>query len=118
MIRTALAVIALQALVCSSAAASLTPAQSKLIDLLTYIQVSRDNCGYLIDVDVLRLTAAREGISFGTPDEQRALADGFANADQAFSGIRRTVECAYALERFGPNGSEMPGLVNRRPSGP
>lgn len=112
---TILVTLALAALICSAAADSLTASQVRLLDLMTYFQIARDNCGYIIDVDLLKLTAARERISLELPKEQRALSEGFAKAEQSFSGMRRTVECAYALERFGPNGSDMPGLLKRRP---
>jgi hypothetical protein len=96
----------------------LTLSQASLIALLTYIQVSRDKCGYLIDVDVLGRTAVDAGVTFESPEQQRARDEGFADAERRFVGIRQSVECAYALERFGPSGSEMPDLIGRRPSTP
>jgi hypothetical protein len=80
--------------------------------------VSRDKCGYLIDVDVLRRTATDATVTFQTPEQLKARDEGFADAERRFVGIRQSVECAYALVRFGPGGSEMPDLIARRPSTP
>ena len=95
--------------------ATLTPAQLRLVELLTYGQVARDRCRFLIDVDLLRLAARRAGIDCQTRAEERARDDGFATAERAFSGRRERVECAYALQRYGPDGTKFPGLLERRP---
>ena len=94
---------------------TLTPAQVRFITLATYIQVARDHCGLLIDVDVIRLAATRVAITFTSPAELKARDDGFAAAERAFAGLRRSVECAYALQRYGPEGSEFKGLTERKP---
>lgn len=96
-------------------AAELTPMQGRLIALLAYIQVSRDHCGFLIDVALLRRTAADAGITFEPPGQVSARDESFTDAERKFVGLRRSVECAYALERFGPEGAEIPGLIARRP---
>lgn len=93
----------------------LRPAQRTLIRLLTFIQVARDRCGFVIDVDVLRQAAGDAGIDFRTAEQQAVRNLGFAEAEHMFRAGRERLECAYAPERFGPDGSELKGLIERRP---
>lgn len=36
-----------------------------------------------------------------------------AEVTPKFAGIKRTVECSYAMEHYGPTGSEFAGLIRR-----
>ena len=64
-----------------------------------------------INAALIGLTAQREGLQVGTPQEARTREEAILAAQRLFVGARGPVECGYAFERFGPNGSEVEGLL-------
>jgi hypothetical protein len=96
-----------------AAPAELTPEQTRLVELLSYIHVVQASCGYRISLDVLRLAARQEGLTFSSPLEMKIAENALLDARMKFAGIKRSVECAYALEEYGPTGSTFKGLVAR-----
>ena len=95
----------------------LSPQQIRLVELLAYVQVVRRHCGYVVDLDLLRLVARQENLNFQDPAAVKAAQNGLADAELKFAGLKRGVECLSALEEYGPRGTVFKGLVEKPPGG-
>lgn len=72
-------------------------------------------CGFTIDNNVLRATAGSLGLDFRSDLQIDARDAAFEKAGRKFSGLRGSPECAYALDRYGPDGTVFPWLILQAP---
>lgn len=89
----------------------LTRQQTDLIGLITYLQVARRACGYVVEPSTMSMLARDGRITLETDIEQKVAAEKLQEHYQTFGGVKQVLECAHALEQFGPEGKRVKGLL-------
>lgn len=92
-------------------AQELSQRQVQAIEVIAYLQVTRKVCGYIVEPEIMRMTALDGDLTLDTELEQAALVRKLAETYEKFSGVKRVLACGDALEEYGPAGKRVKGLL-------
>lgn len=111
--KTLAAAILLALTVATLASDGLARAQGRFVALLGFLLAATERCGFVADTVLVDRLGEKVGVTMEGANEMGAMRRAYDDAISRFSGLRGPVECAYALERYGSAGSELPGLLHR-----